>query len=180
MKKILLTIAAIALFAVPASAQVYSLWSDETMSECDFFGDAYAAFNVYLMLEPGPTGVFAAEYMLVMPATPANVIVQLATPSPDISVAMGSATGEPGISLGFDTCHNETFMVYSFLMLPLGADPGYFMIEPHAETGKLIIAECPGIREELPATAYNHFGYNDACVVGTEESSWGAIKSMMD
>ncbi len=32
MKKILLTIAAIALFAVPASAQVYSIWSDAEMT----------------------------------------------------------------------------------------------------------------------------------------------------
>ena len=82
MKKILLTIAAIALLAAPASAQMYSIWSDETMTDCDFYGAAYGPFNVYLLLEPGPTGVFGAEYMFTLPAP---VIAQVTTPSPLIA-----------------------------------------------------------------------------------------------
>lgn len=179
MKKILLTIAAIALFAAPASAQMFSLWSDETMSECDFYTAApYVTYNVYLMLEPGPTGAFGAEYMLTLPL---QQLVQVPTPSPAIAVAMGNATGTPGISLGFLSCQSETFMVYSFLMLALSTDPGYYEVLPHADTGKLIIAECTEpLRPELAANALNKFGFNDACVTGTEESSWGAIKSMME
>jgi hypothetical protein len=179
MKKILLTIAAIALFAVPASAQMYSLWSDASMTACEFYTAApYVAYNVYLMLDPGPDGAFAAEYMLTIPA---GQLVQVPTPSPLISVAMGNATGLPGISLGFLSCQTEPFVVYSFLMLALSVDSGFYMVEPNASTGKLIIANCvEPYRPEVAATAYNYFGFNDACVVGTEESSWGAIKSMME
>jgi len=177
MKKILLTIAAIALFAAPVSAQVYSVWGDAEMTTCESYGAPYAAFPVFLILEPGPTGVFGAEYMLTVPT---NLVVQVTNPSPVISVAMGDATNGAGISLGFTACQNEPFVVYDFMMFPMDEVPGYIMVEQHGETGKLIIAECPGDRAELPATVYNYFGWHDGCVVGTKESSWGAIKSMMD
>lgn len=178
MKKILLTIAAIALFAAPASAQMYSVWSDATMTVCEFNTAApYVPFNVYLMLEPGPTGVFGAEYRFSAPAT---IIAQVTTPSPLIAVAMGDALNGTGISLGFSSCQTAPFVVYNWMMLPLAVTPGFFMVEANTSTGKLIVAECPGDRAELPATVYNYFGFNDACVVGTEETSWGAIKSMME
>ena len=177
MKKILLTIAAIALFAAPASAQMYSVWGDAEMTTCDADGAAYEAFPVFLILEPGPTGAFAAEYRL---SVPTNLVVQVTNPSPEISVAMGDATNGAGISLGFLTCQSDPFVVYDFLMFPMDVTPGFIMVEPHAGTGKLIVAECPGDRIELDALVYNYFGWHDGCLIGTKDSSWGAIKSMMD
>ena len=179
MKKILLTIAAIALFAVPASAQVLSLWSDAEMTSCDHYGAALAGFDVFLMLEPGPIGAFAAEYQLVVPA---NLLVQFTYPSDAISIVKDNPIGPPGVSVGFDICQNETFVLYTFFMLPISDAPGHVQIIPNADTGKLIVAVCipDDLRPEVPCAVYNYFGFNDACIVGTQESSWGAIKSMMD
>jgi hypothetical protein len=178
MKKILLTITAIALFAVPASAQVLSIWADTEMTTCEHFGAPYAAFQVYLMLEPGVDGVFAAEYMLVIPS---NLLVQVQTPSTAISIVKDNPIGPPGVSVGFLTCQTEPLVVYQFQMFPLDALESYIQIVPNGDTGKLIIANCEEpLRPEMPCAVYNYFGYNGPCMVGTEESSWGAIKSMME
>ncbi len=94
MKKVLLTIAAIALLAAPASAQVYSLWSDETMTSCDFFTeDTYVFYDVFLMITPGPTGVSGAEYTLSMPP---GYNINSSVASTLISLTLGSDVGDPG------------------------------------------------------------------------------------
>ncbi len=57
MKKVILAIAAIALLAAPASAQVLSLWGEEAMSTCSATTDGpYQAINLYVFLDPGPEG----------------------------------------------------------------------------------------------------------------------------
>lgn len=178
MKKILLTIAAIALFAVPASAQMLSIWGDVEMTTCEYYGDAYVPFQIYLILEPGPDGVFAAEYMLVLPS---NLMVQVQTPSPAISIVKDNPIGPPGVSVGFLTCQMEPLVVYQFQMFPTSADPSHIQIVENADTGKLIIANCEEpLRPEMPCAVFDYFGFNAGCIVGTEESSWGAIKSMMN
>jgi hypothetical protein len=179
MKKILLTIAAIALFAAPASAQMLSLWTDEAMTACDFYGAQYAQFPVYLMLEPGPEGAFAVEYAQYFPA---GLILNVTNSSPAISVASPDPANPGSTSVAFGTCQTETFWVYNWMLFAMDPTPGYITIEPHAGTGKLIIANCDeeAGRPERPCSVYNYFGWNDACVVGTKESSWGAIKNMMD
>ena len=178
MKKILLTIAAIALFAAPVSAQMLSVWGDAEMSSCESYGALYVNFPVFLILEPGPDGAFAAEYRLTVPA---NLIAQVVNPAADISVAMGSATNGDGISIGFLSCRTETAVVYDFMMFPTSAEPGFIMVEANLSTDKLIVATCEEpLRPEIPCSVYNYFGWYDACIVGTKESSWGAIKSLMD
>ena len=94
---------------------------------------------------------------------------------------MGDAVNGAGISLGFLSCQTEPFVIYNWMMLPLATTPGYLMVEPNTSTGKLIIADCTEpYRPELPADVYNYFGFNETCMVGTQESSWGAIKSLME
>jgi hypothetical protein len=112
---------------------------------------------------------------------PASLIVQVTTPATDISVAMGDATNGAGISIGFLNCRVETAVVYNFMMFPMDATPGYIMVEPNQSTGKLIVATCEEpLRPEVPCSVYNWFGWHDTCLIGTKESSWGAIKSLMD
>ena len=179
MKKILLTIAAIALLAAPASAQVYSLWSDEEMQVCDFHTeDIYVYYTVFIMVEPGPDGVSGAEYKLIAPPG-ANFNEVLA--SPFASAALGSVVGAPGNSVAI-ACQTELFWLYSFRMLVMPeSEPGMFQILPHDDTGLISVSTCElPLKPIIDATVYNYFGFNEACVVGTEESSWGAIKSMMD
>ncbi len=181
MKKILLTIAAIALFAAPVSAaSVLSLWADEGMSACEVYTAApYQAFNVFVFLEPGMDGAFAVEYMLAAPAghfAPSMVI------NPVVSAAtIGVWFGEPGISAPFTTCQSELFWVVNLNMMAPNVDPGFYTLELNVNSEFMGVATCEEpMRPMVSGSAYNHFGFNDGCVVGTEESSWGAIKSMMD
>jgi hypothetical protein len=180
MKKILLTIAAIALFAAPVSAaSVLSLWADEGMSVDEVYKTApYQAFNVYVFLEPGADGAFAVEYKLIAPPghfSPSMVI------NPVVSAAtIGVWFGEPGISAPFITCQVSTFWVVNLTMMSPSTEPGFYTLELNVNSEFLGVATCEEpMRPMVSGSAYNFFGFNDACVVGTEESSWGAIKSMM-
>ena len=92
MKKILLTIAAIALLAAPANAQLISLWADMEMSECSVTNDVMAGtFTFYVFIEPDSRGIFGAEFRLVNPSTGIFVVdVPFANPAADIKVTGGS------------------------------------------------------------------------------------------
>jgi hypothetical protein len=122
--------------------------------------------------------VFAAEYQLVLPT---NLIVQVTTPSPLIAIVKDNPVGPPGVSIGFESCQMNPLVVYQFGMFPIDANPSYIQIIQNDDTGKLIIANCEEpLRPEMPCAVYNYFGWHASCNIATEESSWGAIKSMMD
>jgi hypothetical protein len=179
MKKVLLIIAAIALFAVPASAQVLSLWNDAGQTSCQVttFGP-YTPFNVYVFLEPGLEGAFAVEYKLAI--LPGHFSTGQAI-NPIVSAAtIGVWFGSPGISAPFTACQTELFWVVNLTMMAPNTEPGHYMLQLNESSNFMGVAICPGTRPLLDATAYNHFGFNDGCVVGTEESSWGAIKNLME
>ncbi len=179
MKKVILTIAAIALFAVPASAHVLSLWADEGMTSCQVeMPGIYTPFNVFVFLEPGTDGAFAVEYKLqILPGHFSNGQVI----NPNVAAAtIGVWIGSPGISAPFTSCQSELLWVVNLTMMAPNTDPGHYMFALNEDSSFMGVAICAGARPLQPATAYNHFGYNDGCVVGTEESSWGAIKNLMD
>jgi hypothetical protein len=158
---------------------VLSIWADDAMTSCEVATQGpYQAFSLYVFLEPGADGAFAVEYKL---AYPAGHIASVTTPAPFVAAAtIGSWLGSPGISAPFTACQTDMVWVVSFTLLSPDTNPGFYMIEPNETTGVLGVAICPGDRPIVDATVYNYFGFNDGCVVGTEESSWGAIKSMMD
>ncbi len=180
MKKALIVALAMFVVSAPATAQQLSLWADEGMSDCSVSTTApYQAFNVYVFLEPGIDGAFAVEYMLTTPDghfSPSMVI------NPVVSAAtIGVWFGEPGISAPFITCQVSTFWVVNLTMMSPSTDPGFYTLELNINSEFLGVATCEEpMRPMIDGTSYNFFGFNDACVVGTEESSWGAIKSMME
>jgi hypothetical protein len=179
MKKALLIALALFVISAPAGAQQLSIWADDAMTSCSVATTGpYQAFNLYVFLEAGPDGAFAVEYKL---AYPAGHIASLTTPAPFVAAAtIGSWLGSPGISAPFISCQTGMVWVVSFTLLSPDTVPGFYAIEPNETTGVLGVAICPGDRPIVDATAINEFGFNADCVVGTEESSWGAIKSMME
>jgi hypothetical protein len=178
MKKVLLTIAVIALMAAPATAQKLSIWADADQQACDVMGvGAYSPFHVFVFLEPGPDGAFAVEYKLATPVghfSPGGNVI-----APFVSGAtIGVWYGSPGISAPFTSCQSDLVWVVDLTMMSPNADLGYYTLELNESSSFMGVAICPGTRPLLDATAYNHFGFNTECVVGTEDASWGAIKSM--
>jgi hypothetical protein len=179
MKKVILTIAAIALLAVPASANVLSLWADEAMTSCQVETQApYTPFNLFVFLEPGVEGAFAVEYKLeILPGHFSNAQVI----NPVVAGAtIGVWIGSPGISVPFLSCQADLLWIINLTVMAPDTEPGHYMLMANESSGFMQVAICPDPRPLVEATAYNYFGFNDGCVVGTEESSWGAIKSLMD
>lgn len=184
MKRILLIIAAVAMLAAPVNAQLISLWADEGMTECDVKGVVMAGeFDFYVFVEPDVRGIFGTEFKLVQPHTGIFVVgVPYDNPAADIKVAGGSWFGD-GMALGFGHCHEATFWITRFTMVAYDVTPGWYTIIPVSgpvQQATINVAICDEPHTKLEGFAYNELGFNDDCRVGTEESSWGAIKSLME
>ncbi len=156
------------------------LYSDESRSSCDFMAPGMAHFTVWVWVEPSDNGAFCAEYQLQAPA--AGLIIQAAVQNPDANLTMGTAVGAPGLSICFPNCQFDWFWTTQIPCYALDSETqGYFTIIPHATSGSINTSSCIEPDHDLEdLIPLNEFGVNAACVVGTEESSWGAIKSMMD
>jgi hypothetical protein len=178
MRRLLLLAAAFALLAAPVSAQQLSLWADEGMTSCQVTTAApYSLFHVFVVLEPGADGAFAVEYKLTTPAghfSPGGSII-----APFVSAAtIGVWYGAPGISAPFTSCQVETVWIINMAMMAPNTTPGYYTIGLNDSSNFCGVAICPGTRPLLDANVLNEFGFNADCVIGTEDASWGAIKSM--
>jgi hypothetical protein len=180
-KRAAVVVTVIMLAASPVSAQMMSLWGDESMSTCDHVATgAYTPFEVYVFLDPGPEGAFAVEYMLWIPPGHFSTIQ---TPAPFVSTAtIGSWTGAPGISAPFTSCQTDLVWVCSVTMMSPDTEPNAYFLLPHNINGFRGVAICPGDRPLREVPAYNCFGFNVSCwdcsQYSTEETSWGKIKSL--
>lgn len=188
MKRILLTIALIAVLAAPASAQLISLWADENMDECSVTPGMGGLFDLYVFIEPDARGIFGAEFSIDNPSasiffTPPGVPFD--NPAANITVSMGNYFGG-GISIGFGACHNQAIWITRINFTSYEMTPVFFTLgvastgEPPVTQETINVAICDENHTKLEGFAFNHFGINQGCVIGTEETSWGAIKSMME
>lgn len=184
MKKALLIIAAIALLAGPASAQVLSVWADEGMTTCEQFNIfPYMEVPVYMFLEPGPWGATAVEYMMTTPEPGEYFFGGLPEEFPEWNATLGGYIDGP-CAVTF-TCQNSTFW---FVKLPLmmkataTVQEGYLSIVDNPDVLTIQIADCDdaGGRPKHPCAAFNWFGWNTDCLYmdANDEASWGAIKNM--
>jgi len=170
----LILYAAWGLQAEAAEPGFLSLWGDEAMTSCEFHTqNPYVIFQLYVFIEPGSEGAYGAEYKL---SGGNNHIAVETTISPVVGWRLGDWLNGYGISAWFVTCQVEPFWIVMFDILPISVDPGYFMIVPHDDTGGLGMFDCISV-PEIYGEVYNQFGFNTGCLVGTKESSWGAVKS---
>jgi hypothetical protein len=179
MKKVLLLVAAIALFAgsVNAGPALIGLYVDGAHTNCRQDVPApYMGFTMWVWVQPGDEGMICAEYALTVPPT---FFVTGTTVNPAHSVALGDAVA--GISICFPTCNTDWTWTYQHAMLPtVGGVPDFIDVAPHPDAGVTQIANClPGYPLE-PMIVFNNLGINQDCeeAIGNETSSWGAIKGM--
>ena len=181
MKKVLLVVAAIALFAGSAYAgpQAFiGLYTDAAHSNCR--QDVVAAsvpFIVHIWVQPSDLGMICAEFSFLFPPT-YYAIGTLA--NPDHSVALGAPP--TGVSICFPTCQTDWTWLYQMTMLPLAAGiPDYMNIDIRPDAGAYQVANCEDGYPIESLIILNNLGLNQDCemAVGTETSSWGAIKSIV-
>ena len=151
---------------LPGSArtQMYSLWGDEEMTTCAFHTTApYQPFTIYVFLDPGADGAFAAEYKLQGPPghfSTANVKAAFVS-----GATIGVPFGAPGMAAPFLSCQNALVWVWQVTCMGPDTNPDFYDLEPNDDSGNLGVAICPGSRPLVDAAVYNHFGYNDACLM---------------
>jgi hypothetical protein len=190
MKKALLTIAAIAMLAAPASAQVVGIFADEAGTvgcvECQ---PIYQPLPIYVVLDPGTIGggATALEYRMEVPLSHYQS-GPVTTNTSVITSQLGSwYNGDNAVTF---SCQTAPVWLVTIPFANATADPdnpgcamgAYFQIVDNTQVNTVQIADCDDEagRPKHPCAVYNYFGFNEPCWVGTEDSSWGAIKSMME
>ena len=175
MKRLVLALMILVMATPLFAADAYvGLFADNMHSDCDvYLAGSFMPFELWIWFVAPVVGVQAAEYRVVAPA---YVILSTVTTNPDISVTLGDPVA--GISVAFYGCNPSwvwTQHIACFLTAP---GPGYIQIDRRLDVPAIQIASCELGYPIYTATVLNHLAIGQGCVVATEESSWGAIKSL--
>jgi hypothetical protein len=174
------------LIATVANAQppvgYIGLFADVDHTTWCVTGAGFYPFNMYIWCLPSYLGQICAEFMVCYPA---NVIQSTVTwNDPIISVSLGDLPS--GLSVCFDPCQTTWFWIANQAMYCTDPTQTYIYICPHPDVGVYQFANCePGYPTE-PCIALTHLFINytagdpECETTGTEDASWGAIKSMID
>jgi hypothetical protein len=188
MKKALLFAVALLLVASVANAQqsfplgYIGLFTDDTHSAWCATGVGFYPVEVWVLCLPGSLGQICAEFKV---CNPVNVITSTITwNTPIISVTLGDP--DTGLSVCYIACQTDWHWIYHRLYYVTDPTQTYIYICAHPDIGTFQFANCePGYPIE-PCTALTHMYLNyeppapECLGMGTEDASWGAIKSMVD
>jgi hypothetical protein len=187
MKKMSLTALLVVVLSVGAFAHEGSLglYTDVSATDCDADFTPYLGYDITMMYfrsDGGPNGISSAEFKVEVPL--GQIVISSFTPSPEASVTLGDIT--TGLSVSFSGCTGTgadyvligTINVLPFVATPLSirvlaADPST-TLPPYDPK----VTECDVARTVAPVLGGWFQAPNGSCSVGTEESSWGAIKEM--
>ena len=183
MRTMLLTVVMAAILTTSAAAYDYGyigLFADEARTSWCLESPTYVQFDMFVFCMPSDNGVRAVEFSIGMPT---SYVVVTNTPGPLVSVTMGDYLN--GIYYGLYLCATDWVLIDTFGILPTGSGQAAIWVKGHGDTGEILIANClPGYPIE-PALAYTSLFVNyppgspECSGVGTEETSWGAIKEML-
>lgn len=178
MKKVIMLVAALTLIASAVNAgpiAYIGAFTDEHVTCRQDVPVANIPFTTWIWVLPSDFGMICSEFRVDIPAWTYN-IGTLA--NPDHSVALGDPIS--GVSICFSECNYGWTWLYQLTILPLAPlTPGYITIAERPDAGAYQVANCePGYPIE-PVTILNHLALNQPCEVGTETSSWGAIKNIV-
>ncbi len=181
MKKAMLLAVAIMLVATSAFAgpKAYiGIWADEAHSVCSVSPPQYAPTPAYIYVLPSERGLQAAEFRMALPAT---IIQTASVKNAGITVELGSLANGISVAFGEGMCQMDWTWLYNLTLMALATVPAVVEITPHPGTlpePAYQVANClPGYPIE-PVVKLTSLYFYQSCVIGTEETNWGAIKSM--
>lgn len=183
MKRLLTVCILVSVLAVPAvaTATTYlTLWSDEQHSGCSFFSAGiYIQFDVYVFIEPGLNeGFVGAEFQLFHPETILDEIDLTINP---VFGLTGGVAPTSGIQVYSANCITEDTWICTSTFLTFSTEYCWITANARDETGKFVVRTCAeGNPEEPMHYPGIAFGYNTngTCEIATDETTWGAIKSI--
>ncbi len=186
MRTLLLTVVIAAMLTTSAAAYEYGyvgLFTDEARgSWCLESNDVPFSFDVWVYCLPSQNGVRAIEFSLG--DFPPTYFLTGTAPGPLVSVTMGDVFY--GISYSLYLCQVDWVLLDVYSVIATAPGQAALWLKGHGDTGLMSIANClPGYPIEN-AVAYTSVFINyppgspECSGVGTEESSWGAIKGMFN
>lgn len=184
MRKLLLLVIAAALLMTTTAAYgngYVGLFVDEARgSWCLESTEIPFTFDVWVYCLPGENGVRAVEFSLG--DFPPSYFLTGTSPGPSVSVTMGDVFY--GISYALYLCQNDWFLLDVYSVIATAPGQAAIWLMGHEDTGLISIASCLSGYPMENARAYTSVFINyppdspECSGVGTEESSWGTIKSM--
>jgi len=153
------------------------LYADDSHSDCSRYLNDYAPFDVWVWVMPSTSGVECLEYRLEAPpwlqllSTEQHYLTYDPTENYDWF-------GDGGI-VCYEYCRFQWTWVCKHTMVPLMTGlEGYITVKERLSTGKLEAVTCKLNRPVQPVEILNYLAINLPCIVGTETTSWGAIKGL--
>jgi hypothetical protein len=142
-------------------------------------------FIMWVWVLPTPKGMQAYEFKLLMPSPSKLVMAVDDYPpgevwNPDITIQTGSWNVE-GNKGAFGICMYDWTWVYKRWYYSTATTPRVIQVAPHTDSshpGQIVVANCDPGYPLNDATALTHLYLYQPCVYATQESTWGAIKSM--
>jgi len=183
-----LTMTALILLALTTGALAHEgsigMYTDVSATDCDMTFGPFVTANITIMYyrsDSGPDGITAAEFKVDVPA--GMMAIQSFTPSPDVSVTLGDIS--TGIACSYAGCTgtgSDYTLVGTLAVLPMVATPIQIRVlasnnitwPPYSPR----VSICEGSRPIVSVLGGWFTGPDGTCSVGTEESTWGAIKDM--
>jgi hypothetical protein len=186
MKRLSLTALLLIVLSTGAFAHQGSLglYTDMSATDCDVTFVPYLGYDITIMYfrsDAGPDGITAAEFKLEVPAT---MVIQSFTKSPAVSVTLGDLA--TGLAASFQGCAgsgDDYTFIGTASVLSLADVPSTLKIVA-SETIELPpyeprVSMCDDPARTIVGVLGGWFTSPDGtCSVGTETTTWGAIKNM--
>lgn len=180
MKKFVLTIAVLALFASPALAQTGSMGfaSDAVGSSCNITVPTGVPFTIYVV-HKSTDGATGSQWRFDPATAHANLIATGNSAGPASLLTIGSPAA--GISIAYGGCVSGDLHIWTFNYFTVVGVPNctYLFITADPIPNKVISVDCNFAEIEVdPGEGIMNPDGTCDCVVGTQQSTWGKVKSL--
>jgi hypothetical protein len=190
MKRILLAAAIIASLAGPAGAKLpprgnISLYADAARSYNAYcalpWGYSIAKVDMWVWCQPGENGLWGVEFAV---AYPSNVILDRVTYNADFATREGTLPG--GLSAAYGTCQWDWCWVAHQALYVSSPQQTYLEVAPYPPAGYFQVFNCNEGNPVEPCLKGTSLYLNAAAApclppetaVGTEGTTWGAVKDL--
>lgn len=184
-KALLLAVALLMISAAAYACPSIGLYVDDIHSVWCVTGAGFYPVEMWVWSLGNPhtlqVGKMCDEFMVCYPA---NVIQSTVTwNTPIISVSLGDLAS--GLSVCYIVCQTDWFWICHQLLYVTDGTPTHVYICDHPDVGAIQYASCEPGYPVYPNPALTNLYLNygpteEVCnFIGTETSSWGAIKSMV-
>jgi len=139
----------------------------------------YTEIELWVWFLPDPVkGMTAAEFRIVYPPS-SDIIQGEVTSNPMAQVELGTLASGMSVSLGESNCQYGWTWTHKQILVLRTWTPLWIRLAGHPVNGGYIyVASCEPGFPVYRCTPFSNFAINQACVYGTRDASWGAIKSL--